>query len=208
MQKSQITSIKYQKNHKSQASNIKQFVIWNLEFGISPRGFTLLEMMISTGIFAVVIIIAVGAMLSLNQAQVKAGNIQNIQDNIRFTLESMTKEFMTGVNFNSAACGFDGCTEINFVRQDGISAGYCLDSGAVKRFVSPVTCTSPGSSSITSSAVLVSKLYFYVTGKEPGPADGQPRITITIESRSVNPTLQFNTALNMETTVTARLRDL
>mgnify|MGYP001575515024 FL=1 len=165
-------------------------------------------MMISTGIFAVVIITAVGAMLSLNQAQVKAVNIQNTQDNIRFTLESMTKELRTGKNFNTASCGFEGCTEINFVRQDGVNVGYCLDSGVIKKFVSPITCTSPASSPVTSSAVLVSKLYFYVTGKNPGSADGQPRITITIESRSVNPTLQFDTTLIMETTVTARLRDL
>ncbi|MDO8500168.1 MAG: prepilin-type N-terminal cleavage/methylation domain-containing protein [bacterium] len=175
-------------------------------YALGSRGFSLLEMMISTGIFSVVILTAVGAMLSLNQAQIKAQNVQNIQDNIRFTLEAMTKELRTGMNYNPVSCGVHGCTEIDFNRQEGTLVGYCLDSGVIKRFVSPVICAS--GSPVTSSAVVIDTLYFYVTGRIPGPADGQPRITVTIAAHSVNPTLRLNTALNIETTVTARLRDL
>lgn len=169
-------------------------------------GFTLLEMLISTGIFAVVITIAVGAMLSLGQAQVKATNIQNIQDNIRFTLEFMTKEFRTGSDFVTASCEFNECTEIRFVRQDGTNAGYCLFSGAIRRFVPPGDCSS--GSNMTSGAVSVNKFYFNVIGHTPGPSDGQPRVTITIESRSVNPTLKLEADFNLQTTITSRLRDI
>lgn len=170
----------------------------------SSGGFTLLEMMIATGIFAVVMITAVGAMLALNQAQVKAQNIQNIQDNIRFALESMTKEMRTATNFSPAAC--DGCTELHFVRQDGANIGYCLNGGAIQKFLPPVVCAS--GSPVTSAAVQVNKLYFFVSGATLGPSDGQPRVTVITEARSVNPSLQFDTTFNLQTTVTARLRDL
>lgn len=172
---------------------------------IKAKGFTLLEMLISTGIFAVVIITAIGAMVSLNQAQIKASNIQNIQDNIRFTLEFMTKEIRTGTTFTVFGCGASGCTEIRFVRQQGDNIGYCLSSGTILRFAPPVVCAS--GSAVTSSAVNVNKLFFNVIGHAAGPSDGQPRITVTIEARSVNPTLRLETDFDLQTTVTSRARD-
>ncbi len=218
MNKSQITSTKSQINPKSQALNSKLrfgncdfdnwnlFGIWNLEFGISPKGFTLLEMLISTGIFAVVIITAIGAMVSLNQAQVKASNIQNIQDNIRFTLEFMTKEIRTGSNFSAEECGPPACRRLRFIRQDGKEVVYCLDNGVIKRQIPPPGNCEAGSP-ITSSAVSVNKLFFSVIGQALGPSDGQPRITVTVEARSVNPTLRLETDFDLQTTVTARARD-
>lgn len=183
----------------------RRYLAFSIQHSAFMRGFTLLEMMISSGIFAVVIIMAVGVMLSLSQAQVKATNIQNTQDNLRFTLESMTKELRTGTNYVVGSCGAVGCTEITFVRQDGISAGYCLSSGAIRRFLPPGVCS--GGSVVTSSAVAIDKLYFSVIGQAAGPSDGQPRITVVIEARSVNPTLQFETNSQLETTVTQRVRD-
>lgn len=173
---------------------------------IETRGFTLLEMLISTGIFAVVIIMAVGAMISLNQAQVKATNIHNIQDNIRFALEFMTKEIRTGTNFTVFDCNPSGCTEIRFTRQQGDNVGYCLSSGTMLRFILPSTCAT--GSAVTSSAVVINKLFFNVIGHTVGPTDGQPRITVTIEARSVNPTLRLETNFDLQTTITSRARDL
>lgn len=192
-------------NSKSQIENRLFRALRARRFEIShTKGFTLLEMMIATGIFAVVIITAVGAMLSLNQAQVKAQNIQNIQDNIRFTLESMTKELRTGMNYSSC----QGCTEITFLKQDGVTnVGYCLDNGVIRKFLPPTTDCTTGSP-VTSAAVSINKLYFFVTGELPGPPDGQPRVTVVIDARSVNPTLQLDTSFDLQTTVTARLRDL
>jgi len=173
----------------------------------AARGFTLLEMLISTGIFSVVIVIAVGAMLSINQAQVKASNIQNIQDNVRFTLEFMAKEVRTGFGFSVGNCGPFGCSQLRFTRQGGTSSLYCFDSGAIKR-QSPIIGDCSQGSAMTSTAIAVEKLFFYVVGEELGPSDGQPRITIVIEARSVNPTLKLETDFDIQTTVTARQRDL
>lgn len=178
----------------------------NFSVYAKAKGFTLLEMLISTGIFAVIIITAVGAMLAMNQAQIKAVNVQNIQDNLRFLLESMTKELRTGSGYTVSLCGPQGCSAITFTRQDGIAAGYCLDGTAVKRFLPPAICTA--GSPVTSSAVSVSKLYFNVIGNAPGPSDGQPRVTVVLEARSISPELTLETAFNLQTTVTARLRDL
>ncbi|MBI2639786.1 MAG: prepilin-type N-terminal cleavage/methylation domain-containing protein [Candidatus Sungbacteria bacterium] len=180
------------------------FRIQNSEFG---HGFTLLEMLISTGIFSVVIVIAVGAMLSINQAQVKASNIQNIQDNVRFTFEFMAKEIRTGSDFLVGGCGTAGCSQLRFTRQEGTSVLYCFEDGAIKR-QSPVIGDCGLGSAMTSSAVAVGKLFFYVVGQVLGPSDGQPRVTIVIEARSVSSTVRLETDFEIQTTVTARQRDL
>lgn len=176
-------------------------------FSIFYSGFTLLEMLISTGIFSVVIVIAVGAMLSINQAQVKASNIQNVQDNIRFTLEYMAKEIRTGSDFSVGGCGTAGCSQLRFTRQEGASVLYCFEDAVIKRQTPVVGDCSQGSA-MTSSAVAVGKLFFYVVGQALGPADGQPRVTIVIEAQSVSPAVRLETHFEVQTTVTARQRDL
>ena len=184
----------------------REYSAFSIQHSEFKRGFTLIEVLISAGIFAVVIIMAVGAMISLKQAQVKAVNIQNVQDNIRFALEFMTKELRTGTDFTIFGCSLSGCTEIRFIRQQGENVGYCLSSGAMLRFISPSTCAT--GSAVTSSAVVINKLFFNVIGHAIGPSDGQPRITVTIEARSVNLTLRLETNFDLQTTVTSRSRDL
>lgn len=198
---------------KLRKKEIKRFwALPPLRFSISqflnfpePKGFTLLEMMVATGIFSVVIIIAIGAMISLNQAQIKAANIQNIQDNVRFALESMTKEIRTGTQFSVAGCSFSGCTEITFFNE-GVNLGYCLSGDVIRRFLPPVDCGS--GSPITSDAVSIKKMLFYLVGQNAGPSDGQPRATIIIEAQSRNSALQLETHFNLQTTVTPRRRDI
>ena len=64
-------------------------------------------------------------------------NIQNIQDNLRFGLESMTKEIRTGKNFLPAGGNAPAYTALTFVRSDGAPITYCvagqaqIDSSAI-----------------------------------------------------------------------------
>ena len=68
-------------------------------------GFTLLEMLIALSIFSVVIILGAGALVMLQAAQSHAINLQNVHDNIRFTLETMSREIRTSDSYcNGASC--------------------------------------------------------------------------------------------------------
>ena len=59
-------------------------------------GFTLLEMIVAVGVFAVLASLSVGSLLMLTGAQKKAASLQSIQDNLRFALEAMSKDIRFG----------------------------------------------------------------------------------------------------------------
>ena len=166
-------------------------------------GFTLLEMVVSFGIFSAVIITAVGAVISINNAQVKADNIQNIQDNLRFGLESMTREIRTGKNFSPSGGNAPAYAVLAFTRTDGAQITYCLAGQALRKLSGSGDCST--ASAVTSDAVIIEQLVFYVVGQAAGVADGQPRVTVSFRARSRDARLA--TALRLQTTVLQRERD-
>lgn len=167
------------------------------------RGFTLLEMVVALGVFSGVMIIAFGIAISIQNAQFKASRIQIVQDDLRFALESMTKEMRTGKDFQSPAPG-----EINFTRTGGHTneiVAYCFRSGAIWKVVGSTDCHGAGAQAVTGDDVTIEALTFYLVGDATGANDGQPRITIALKARSASPKLV--STFNIQTTVTQRLRD-
>ena len=65
-------------------------------------GFTLIELMVSSAIFTMVSVVAIGAILTINSANRKAQAIRAVVDNMNFTLESMSRKMITGNNYT---CG-------------------------------------------------------------------------------------------------------
>ncbi len=173
---------------------------------LSPApGFTLLEIVVSMGIFFAVIIIAIGAVLSINRAHIKASNLQVIQDNVRFSMEFMTKELRSGSNYSVS-----GASQINFddsaVPPNRI--GYCLRDDALYRLTDGATdCSDPDfSSQVTGDDIIVDRLNFLLvnTASEGGTNPIQPRITIAIQAHSADTRLA--TSFTLETTITQRQR--
>lgn len=65
----------------------------------SQHGFTLIEMIVSLGLFSVVITIALGALLMLINSSSQLQNKQSVLTNLSFALDSMTREIRTGTNY-------------------------------------------------------------------------------------------------------------
>ena len=231
MGKLQITNYKLQTNSKFQYSKSqKRFwsfefwsldIVWNLIFGAwnSRRraGFTLLEMVISLGIFSVLVVLAIGVVISVSRAQTNAAADQAILDNVRFGLELITKELRTGVNYNvssSPVCGGAPGTEIHFSATSG-SRVYYLQGTTIMRatadaanpnqcYGQPLNIFVP----FTAPEITTEKLGFRVRGANPGPDDGQPTITVSIQVSMINSKTNQKTGLNLQTTVVQRQRDL
>lgn len=172
-------------------------------------------MVISIGIFSVIVISAIGITLGISNAQIKAANITAIQDNIRFSLELITKEMRTGSNYAlTTICGSSG-SEISFDNALGEKIIYFLN-GTSKRImkakVAIITADCDGSTGkiipFSAEEVTVERLTFLLTGVAPGPNDGQPRITITLKVKSANPKFELESSMDLETTVVQRFRDL
>ena len=64
------------------------------------RGFTLIEMMVSISIFAIVAVVAIGALLKIVDANKKAQSLETSINNLNFILDSMTREMRVGSKYN------------------------------------------------------------------------------------------------------------
>lgn len=63
---------------------------------IHTRGFTLIEMLVATGLFLAVLTIVVGAIVSIQHAAKKARHMRIATDNLNMALESITRDIRTG----------------------------------------------------------------------------------------------------------------
>lgn len=62
----------------------------------SHKGFTLIEMLVAVGLFSVVMLVAVAAILSIIGNNKKAQGINNVVNNLNFAIESMVRDMKTG----------------------------------------------------------------------------------------------------------------
>lgn len=64
------------------------------------HGFTLIEIIVALGLFAVVGVVAVGTIMRVVDANKKAQTLRLTVDNINFTLESMSRELRVGTSYH------------------------------------------------------------------------------------------------------------
>ncbi len=75
----------------------------NTKIAAETAGFTLVEMMVSLAIFAVVSVVAAGALIKIMDANKKAQSIQSAITNLNFALETMSRELRNGSKYYCTA---------------------------------------------------------------------------------------------------------
>lgn len=154
-------------------------------------GLTVIELVVAMGIFGLVIGMTVGIFVLAITTQRRITALKNVDDNIRFTVESMAREIKTGKNFSS------GASTLSFINANGESIIYRLNANIVEKSSDGGT----NYSAVTSSEVTVNYLNFYLMGQSAG--DGlEPRITITIGATSQVGNQSAN--LKVQTTISER----
>lgn len=178
------------------------------------KGFTLLEMVVSIGIFTVLMITVTTIVLIVSSAQHKAGEIQAVQDNIRFITELLNKEIRTGTDFAlTTFCAAAG-NEIQFVSHNVFftpNRTYFLQGDVLMRAKQLITSSAECASvkPLSGEEIKIDQLIFSLRGQVPWPSlDGQPMVTISMRITSRDPKFGSETLMNIQTTVTARLRDI
>ncbi|MDP3935292.1 MAG: type II secretion system protein [Candidatus Giovannonibacteria bacterium] len=179
-----------------------------MENSKKSAGFTLLEMIVSLGIFAVAALLATSSLLSLTDAQKKTYSLQSAYDNIRFALETIAKDARTGDAFY---CGtsFDdlpavptprdcmsGGPSLTYKNVAGNNIAYRIFDSKIEKFVNGISA-----GYMTSGDTVIDILTFYVLGSPDGD-NLQPRVTIIIKGtagsgRSVS-------KFNLQTTISQR----
>lgn len=192
------------------------------------RGFSLIEIIVSVGIFAIVMTVALGALLSMNVANKRAQAVRSVLDNVNFALENMARELRLGKNYRcDDDIPLDGSTD--FLPQDCTSG---LNSSVA--FVSPASgggfiqtqyrkgpiagtecfthsiCVSQNDDTfypLTSpSEITIDRLNFIVTGS--GDDDKQPQVIIHVSGAGENESAGPSAVdFRIQTTVTQRTVD-
>lgn len=180
----------------------------------SRAGFTLTELIVSLGVFAAVAVISLSALLSVSYAQKAAIAAQNNFDNIRFSLEAMTKEIKAGKDFdcNPGTSGLNDCSYpsgsgiFTFINDQGAEVTYSLASGQLIRRTSTPPCNAPPHCPITAREVQIDRLLFFVSGASLADSE-QPRVTIVMEGQTQGFKAGQTARFNLQTTVASRPLD-
>ncbi len=137
------------------------------------KGFTLVELLVSAAIFSILILSATGIFVKTMNVQKKAFAIQEVQDNISYTMEMISKEIRMMSEIDESTKGQEASTLVfkNSKEEDIV---YSLIGGQLMRSVD-----GGAAQAITSSDVNVSDLAFYVNNWDTvnGP---QPMVTINL----------------------------
>lgn len=184
----------------------------------SKSGFTLIEVLVSTSIFAIVMLVATGAVFSVIEANKKSHSLKSVMTNLNFALESMMRDIRVGTRYSCNGSGDCPISPGNkFIYKanrdvDGDSfydpqdsndqIEYELVGGRIEKHIYG---TNPSSYPITAEEITISDLKFYVVGS--GNSDGkQPKVVFTIAGYSGEGSSKSD--FNIQTTVSQRALDL
>lgn len=190
------------------------------------RGFTLIEMIVSLGIFSIVVTTAVGAMLILISTNQQLQSQQNVMTNLSFALDTMTREIRTGHNYycvnsnlirgdtheelgslvrdcpngNRGVSFFEGGNSLTRTIGSRVLYYYDRDEESLYRRLG-----NQPAQSIISSGLAITDAQFYVTGTATTNDRVQPTVTIFLAAQDRN---DDSKTYYLQTTVTQRILDI
>lgn len=172
-------------------------------------GFTLIELMVASSLFLVVMLIVSGSIFSVFNANNKSKNLRSVMDNLNLTLESMTRTIRFGNNYNCGSTGdiskpqdcASGAPSLTITDVTGNQVTYSTSTSAtrISRTIGANTYY------ITSPDLTLTYLRFFVLGSAPyTSADTrQPRIVI-VASGYVGAKATSRSTFTIQTTVSQR----
>jgi len=201
----------------------------------SQKGFTLVEMIVAIALFAVVMLVAVGALLSLTGAHRKAQALQTVMNNLNISLDGMVRNIRMGTEYNCVGGTSTGLNTANCPSSPGgkvftftcnpqtsacIASGnrwsYAFDDGSSSNRCVAVgktaICKSTNGTNwtaITGPEVAIDSMTFYVVGTQPGFIDlAQPKVLIVLKGTAGASSAKTKTIFHIEAMAVQRELDL
>lgn len=153
----------------------------NIKLQQTNKGFTLIELMVATSIFVIVMLASMSSLFILLNSGKSSRALRSAMDNVNFAMESITRSIRMGTNYYCASSGAtvnltdltssnvqdcnSGGTLIAFKPQDATAlykTAYQLSNGSIQ-----MTMNGGPWTSITSSDVTIDQLRFFVKGSSP-----------------------------------------
>lgn len=164
------------------------------------RGYTLIELIIAVGLFALIMTLASEAYLVMIGINRQTQGIATGINNLSFALETMTRTIRTGTNYscNSSGDCSNGGANFSVRNSSGVTINYALSAAVITQ--NGVALTDP--------SVTISSLMFYASGTAKPPSDYlQSRVTIIV-SGTVSSGPGKTEAFTVETGATMRGSDI
>lgn len=165
------------------------------------KGFTLVEIMVATSIFMVIMLVALGALISSSNTAKQAQALRLAMDNINFAMESMTRSLRMGTNYacitsttfslpmpstSTSDCPIGGSGGVAVAFTPALHDPLAIDTAYVVADRNNGSNTSslqrcdPKCVDLVSPDVNIKKLTFYVTGSNLADTI-QPSVYILIK---------------------------
>ena len=164
----------------------------------SQAGFTLVEMMVTSLIFSIIMISVSGLFEQVLANERRAFAAQAIQENGLFIMELMSREIRVSTieNQESANCS---ATTLTIDHPVNGTVTYSLSNGVLQR--TAIENGNPVTTDLTTSTVSFSRLNFCITGSDP---TDQKQVRVAILASIQNKTGKDILTFNLETAVTSR----
>ena len=157
----------------------------------SVKGVSLIELIVSVALFSVLILSATGIFKMVIDGQRSSISAQNVQENMRYAMEKMSKEIRmaqvsnqdcgsgaTNKVFNTA----NGGEELYFKNQNGDCITYYLENNRLKVIAGADAATG----FVTPAKIEVSNLKFYVNDDLIGDSPSvQPYVVMVMDVRAI-----------------------
>lgn len=194
------------------------------------KGFTLVEMIVSIGLFTIVLFIASSAFLAVLNADRKSRATRTALDNLNLSLEDMSRRIKTGTTYHCGGeptgvsdCADPGNIALAITDQNDERVIYKLGegNGAVTTGNSASGCGNASFSAtqgclvrdkagtalaVTGKDIDINFVRFVVNGTAPFPNPVQPYVTVLIEG--VTTAGKITSGFRLQTTITQRMYDL
>jgi prepilin-type N-terminal cleavage/methylation domain-containing protein len=194
----------------------------NMKRKTSTRGFTLVEMIVAVGLFAVVMMVSVSALLALVNANRKAQALQSVMNNLNVAIDGMVRSIRMGSQYHCGASGVytatadcsSGDTLFAFEPfHSGADAvppwvyWFAEDQNGVGRLYKSEDGTLTGGVAMTAPEVSVDSVRFYVIGSSRGDSV-QPKVLIIIKGTAGNTKITTQSTFHIQATAVQRILDL
>lgn len=165
----------------------------------TEKGFSLIELSVAIGIFAVVVTITSSTFITSLKGQQKAITAQNVADNARYAMEIMAKEIRMGKEFSGSLESIRFIS--NMPNRGGKTVEFSYDSANKQIFFDDDVDDFVSGAPITASNSAITMLQFTISGTGLG---SQPRITIVLGVASSGAAPDVATSMTLQTTVSPR----
>lgn len=174
-----------------------------MTYPIHMRGYSLIEMIVSVGIFSLVMLVSTSAYLALIELDRQSRTTSDVMNSLSFAVDSMSRAIRTGTNYCVAGCS---TSSFSFQNEEGVTVIYAYTSGTITQKIGtddPLPIIDP--------RITIDPTYglrFYTWGTVDGPADGQPRVTFTLAGSMLPDPRSEPVSFQVQGTATQRLIDL